>query len=180
MPDLGLNKVRVVENGSTILLETNPVNSGPEIDPHLTYYWYSSNHVHTTQGGYSGRLLNGAYSEFYENKELKEQGKFKKGLKSGEWKKWNEQGKLLAIVTWHEGIQSGDFSVFDEDGKLKQSGVYRNGLLEGKIKTYNKDGVTIQKYHLGKPVPPSLKRPFLQRIHFWGHKRTAAAKSQKH
>lgn len=103
LPDYGLDKVRINEAGQTIVAELASVSAGPTAKPALHYFWYNSGAIHETQGGYSGRLLNGQYTAFYLNKNLKEQGSFKKGLKDGTWKNWREDGSLLATVTWKHG-----------------------------------------------------------------------------
>ncbi|HEY2583461.1 MAG TPA: hypothetical protein VGI43_16735 [Mucilaginibacter sp.] len=102
-PDLGLDKVRIVEPDKVIVAEINPVLAGQGTKSDRFYYWYSSNKIHFSQGGYSGKLLNGLYTEFYPNKNLKEQGAFKKGLKDGAWKSWNEDGTLNQISKWRNG-----------------------------------------------------------------------------
>ena len=104
LPDFGFNKVRIAEDDKTILAEIIPVNSNPKAKAHLFYFWYSANLIHVTQGGFSGKLLNGSYSEFYLNKNLAEQGAFKKGLKNGIWKSWNEDGTLNQVTRWKDGI----------------------------------------------------------------------------
>jgi hypothetical protein len=104
MPDMGLNKFRINEPDKTIVAETNEVSSAPTPKPGLFYFWYSANMIHSTQGGFSGTLLNGMYTEYYLNKNLKEQGIFKKGLKDGAWKSWKEDGTLSETVTWKKGI----------------------------------------------------------------------------
>ena len=104
LPDMGINKVRITETDKTILVEINPVNNTSTIKPGLFYYWYSANNIHSTQGGFSGKLLNGLYTEFYLNKNLKEQGIFKKGLKDGIWKSWNEDGTLSQTAKWRNGV----------------------------------------------------------------------------
>jgi hypothetical protein len=103
-PDLGLDKVRIVEPDKIIVAEINPVSVERSIKSGLFYYWYSSNGIHVSQGGYSGKLLNGIYNEFYPNKNLKEQGNFKKGLKDGTWKDWNEDGTLIQVCDWRNGV----------------------------------------------------------------------------
>jgi antitoxin component YwqK of YwqJK toxin-antitoxin module len=102
-PDLGLDKVRIVEPDKVIVAEINPVSKEQSAKSDRFYYWYSSNKIHFSQGGYSGKLLNGLYSEFYPNKNLKEQGTFKNGLKDGAWKSWNEDGTLNQISKWRKG-----------------------------------------------------------------------------
>jgi len=102
MPDPGFYKVRINESDKMILAEIHPVDD-PHTKPDLFYYWYSANAIHATQGGFSGQLLNGQYSEYYLNKNLRQQGFFKNGLKSGIWKTWNEDGTLKATSTWEKG-----------------------------------------------------------------------------
>jgi antitoxin component YwqK of YwqJK toxin-antitoxin module len=104
LPDYGFDKVRISDSTKTVLAEIMPVSSAPAIKSNLYYFWYSANKIHSTQGGYSGKLLNGRYTEYYLNKNLREQGSFKKGLKEGLWKSWNEDGKLMHETYWKNGI----------------------------------------------------------------------------
>ena len=108
MPDAGLNKVRISTADKTIVADIDPVLSNPSSKSALFYYWYGSNEIHVTQGGFSGKLLNGQYTEYYPNKNLKEQGQFKKGLKNGLWKAWNGDGLLLSTTKWNNGMQLSD------------------------------------------------------------------------
>jgi len=105
LPDYGLNKVRITQPDKIIVAEIEPVSSDPAIKPNLLYYWYSANAVHTTQGGFSGKLLNGQYTEYYPDRNLKEQGEFKKGLKDGVWKSWNIDGTIAVTTTWKHGSE---------------------------------------------------------------------------
>lgn len=105
LPDYGFNKVRITEPDKIIQAEINPVSTNPSAKITLFYYWYSANGIHITQGGYSGKLLNGLYSEYYLNKNLKEQGFFKKGLKNGDWKSWSNDGILIGTKTWNNGLE---------------------------------------------------------------------------
>src|SRR5882757_6884108 len=82
LPDMGLYKIRIIESDKNITAEIKPVKSEPSLEPDRFYNWYSSNQIKQTQGGYSGKLLNGQYNEFYLNKSLKTQGNFDRGLKN--------------------------------------------------------------------------------------------------
>lgn len=104
IPDMSLYKVRLYEKDKTISAEINEVNSAPHIRPRRFYYWYNANAIQSTQGGYSGKLLNGLYTEYYLNKNLKEEGVFNKGLKTGLWKSWNEDGTLNHTARWRKGV----------------------------------------------------------------------------
>ena len=105
LPDYGINRVRINQPDKEIVagIETTP--SGRSARPGLCYYWYSANSIHSTQGGFSGQLLNGNYTEYYADKSLKEQGGFKNGLKDGIWKSWNREGNLLAEIRWKRGAE---------------------------------------------------------------------------
>src|SRR3978361_1257752 len=81
LPDFGLNRIRIAQVDKIIQAEIDPVSSEPSVKSKLVYYWYSANAIHITQGGFSGKLLNGIYTEYYLDRNLKEQGRFKKGLK---------------------------------------------------------------------------------------------------
>lgn len=109
LPDYGLNKVRITDTGKTILAEIAPVSSHLKANTKVLYYWYSADAIHATQGGYSGKLLNGLYNEYYyPDKNLKEQGTFKNGLKEGIWKTWNTNGTLHSITKWKHGVEKSD------------------------------------------------------------------------
>lgn len=111
LPNSGFDKVRIVEADKIVQAELKPSNSTPHIKKELFYTWYSANAIYTTQGGYSGRLLNGMYNEFYPNKSLKTQGLYKNGLKTGAWKNWKEDGSLVEQVNWKNGIILPDSTV---------------------------------------------------------------------
>lgn len=164
IPSTGFDKIRIAETDKTIQADLKAVTSEPEMEPELFYYWASGNTIHSTQGGYSGRLLNGSYMEYYLNKNLKEMGSFKNGLKDDFWKSWNVNGTLVQFYTWKKGLKNGEFNLFDDNGKLKQSGYYRNNLLEGTVRTYDKDNkLTIVDYHKGATITkPSSS--FFQKI----------------
>ena len=129
IPASGFDKIRIADQDKIIQAELLPVSSPPAKKVQLLYYWSSSNMIHSTQGSYSGRLLNGLYNEYYLNKSLKVQGVFKKGLKDGIWRNWNESGNLTELYTWDKGVKSGKFELFDAQGKQLQVGEYANNEI---------------------------------------------------
>lgn len=158
LPGFGANRVRINEADRSLLFEVEPVGNDIDVKTDFLYFWYSANRIHTTQGGYSGKLLNGAYAEFYPNKNIKEQGTFKNGLKNGIWKEWTEGGLLVQTITWKNGLKSGDFSKFDANGSLAQQGKYFKGQFDGYLYDhYGKDSVSVTYYKKGvlakKPIP---------------------------
>jgi antitoxin component YwqK of YwqJK toxin-antitoxin module len=103
LPDYGLYRIRITEPDKVIVAGIDPVSSSLTAKPKLFYYWYSANTIHSSQGGFSGKLLNGEYTEYYPDRNLKEQGTFKNGLKEGVWKTWDKDGTLLTTVEWKKG-----------------------------------------------------------------------------
>ncbi|MDF2432858.1 MAG: hypothetical protein JWP44_2489 [Mucilaginibacter sp.] len=102
MPEMS-TKVRITAPDKTIVAEINEVAAVSSPKPGLYYFWYYANGIHSTQGGYNGKLLDGNYMEYYPDKSLKEQGYFIRGLKNGLWKTWNEDGTLKESVHWKSG-----------------------------------------------------------------------------
>jgi antitoxin component YwqK of YwqJK toxin-antitoxin module len=150
-PDLGLDKVKIVNENEVIQTETIPVTSTAKLNPELFYYWYHANAIHATQGSFSGKLLNGTFSAFYLNKNLKQQGTFKKGLKDGDWKDWTDEGNLTSIIQWKNGTKNGAFILFDSNGKVIEAGKYKENSLNGRIKFYHgQDSVQVVRYNNGK------------------------------
>lgn len=141
-----------------------PAKGKISVAPQSFYYWYSANRINVTQGGYSGKLLNGPYSAFYENKNLKQKGIFKNGLKSKEWSSWNENGFLQERINWKGGRENGQFYRYDAQGNPKESGRYKNGLLNGKLVSYiSADSSSIAHYRKGELIKKK-KRSFIPRF----------------
>lgn len=166
IPSNGFDKIRIADGDKVIQAELKDVESDPDITNDRFYYWASGNSIHATQGGFSGRLLNGKYSEYYPSKSLKQQGLFKKGLKDGIWKLWNDNGKLVELYTWDSGIKSGKFSLFDDQGNLKQSGSYKNNLLNGKAISFDNGKSTTIKYRNGQIINQKPSR-FWDRVNIF-------------
>ncbi|WP_199119345.1 toxin-antitoxin system YwqK family antitoxin [Pedobacter sp. ASV28] len=122
------------------------------------YYWFSNREIKVTQGGFSGRLLHGTYSDYYLNNNLKEQGEFKMGLKEGEWNSWNEQGILLARIRYRRGEANGHFYKYDQTGRLVQEGTYAHGQINGQLKRYlENDSIAVDRYKEGVLQPVKVK-----------------------
>lgn len=152
-PELGLNKIRIIYPDKIVQAEILPVIPTPFSKSDRYYHWYSANQIKTTQGGFSGRLLNGLYRSFYLSKGLKEQGFFKNGLKTGVWRNWGEDGKLRDIFTWNMGLKEGSFQLYNPTGSISETGSYHKNLLHGIYKThFGKDAVETKKYKRGQLI----------------------------
>ncbi len=150
--DLVTDRVTITGPDSTVSAFVKPVKA-VKTRPEKYYWWYSANRITVTQGGYSGKLLNGPYTAYYPDKNLKEQGGFLAGLKEGKWSSWNENGILRETVYWESGVKDGSFSEYDEKGNLLKSGYYRNGLQDGNVTSYlGKDSTSVTYYKKGQPA----------------------------
>lgn len=156
--DVLSHKVIVNHGDRTIVAYTKPFKPGnPKTD--RQYYWFKHNAIGSTQGGYSGKPLNGPFQEFYANKQLSVAGNMNLGLKHGVWKSWNQAGQLSEDYTWSKGIKSGLYHRYDSLGKAMETGVYKNNLLNGKQITLIGDSVKVIRYHNGQVVAPKVKSP---------------------
>ncbi|CAM4116735.1 hypothetical protein SAMN06265348_103275 [Pedobacter westerhofensis] len=126
----------------------------PALKSDRQYYWFSGNQINMTQGGYSGKLLNGDYEDLYNNKNLKASGAFEQGLKTGVWKNWTEDGVLKDQFTFNEGQLDGTYVKYDIAGKIKEKGIYHHDLLEGKQEIVSADSTIVVYYHDGKIYTP--------------------------
>lgn len=147
--DFLTHKVIVNQVDRTIVAYVKPVKQ-ITLDTDKRYYWFSTNQINSTQGGFSGKLLNGSYQEFYASKQLKESGYVDKGLKTGLWKNWDTTGKLKDDYTWNFGKMNGVYHKYDSTGKVLEAGKYKNDLLNGKQKHYQGDTVKEVLYKKGK------------------------------
>ncbi|MCT4582991.1 MAG: hypothetical protein N4A35_16380 [Flavobacteriales bacterium] len=109
-------------------------DSGKEYKVKLneTYFWYKSNKVIQTVGGYQGKLLNGYYIESYPNGQLKLKGCFCRGQQCGEWKYWNEEGKLQRVEQWKQNQLHGKVTYFKDTGEVALVKEFKKGVEASK------------------------------------------------
>lgn len=129
-----------------------------EIKDDKFYFWYKSQKVHKSVGGYSGQLLDGNYVKYFYSNELAEQGKFKEGLKVGEWKEWHKNGKIQRKLNWFKGRLKGMAVSYDSVGNVISKGKYKSGIKDGVwIYPMKKDTIFYRK---GKVIDKSKQSKF--------------------
>lgn len=96
--------------------------------PSKFYYWFKAQHVRSTQGASSGRLLHGVFEAFYPDKQLAQKGSYKKGLKHGEWHYWYQDGSFKRIENWSHGELRGKQQYFDADGSWNHTDIIHDGV----------------------------------------------------
>ncbi len=141
----------------TINFETLRYTSDFTAKKEKIYLWYKSGKIMETEGGYEGKLLNGKYTVFYQNKALKEKGQVKKGLRCGEWRSWYADGELKEVVNWKRGQKHGLFQSYDESGDLIVQSRYKRGKLHGKSIIGVKGNANVRMYKNGIEVVEGTK-----------------------
>lgn len=133
--------INIHHSDSTITL--NVLVEKTEIKPNsnIHYYWYHRDVIHSNQGGYKEKLLDGKYQVITKQGKLITEGYFQYGMKAGVWKKWNEKGELLSISRWEKGVQNGNHEEY-EDGQISKKSSYKKGLLHGKYITFQNDTIS--------------------------------------
>lgn len=168
---LGPNKMVINLEASTQKFELPVKDVKTKVDNELTYSWYKSNQIMQTKGGYDGKLLHGAFAEFYLNNNLKEKGNYKKGLKKGEWKTWYENGQLKEIIKYNNGLIHGKYQSYNEKGELTLDANYKKGKLHGETIRYEKGkNLAKHKYKNGNevfPKPEKIKEEKKSSWKFW-------------
>jgi len=133
----GLDQITSVDSGKIIHAHVLNKKISQRLKPNLFYYWFTSGKISMTQGGYSGKLLNGTFEEYFENKNLSRKGEFINGLKEGLWKEWYFNGISQNSFFYSKGTRSGRYTLFDTTGNLAATGFYKNGQLSGTQNTYS-------------------------------------------
>jgi len=65
------------------------------IHNHEKYTWFKAGKIHITEGGYSGKLLDGDYRAFYISGQLKTAKTFSKGRLKKKTIFWDRKGKII-------------------------------------------------------------------------------------
>ncbi len=163
-PEIYQYRIRVLYEDRIVQAEIKPVKRMKDLNFNLRYAWYASNQINFTQGGFSGKLLNGYYSEYYRSKSLRAQGSYSEGLKDGTWKAWDEKGNLIERLGWKNGLRNGVFQTFDTVGKIKEEGTYKKDLLHGALKKYKGDSLEVILYKDGSPSQGNVRSGFLYNL----------------
>lgn len=152
-------------NGVNCFIRAEVMNEPISIAPkeNVYYSWYSSNKIMETKGGYDGKLLNGAFTSFYYNNNLKEKGTFYKGLKEGKWIEWFENGIIREISHWKKGLKHGSLKTYNETGQIIYEAFLKNNLLNGMERRYESSKVISEKKYtngveyIPTPLPEKVK-----------------------
>lgn len=138
------NSVFVKNVTETIRAELLSYDSRPiRIRSDRFYYWFKAQKILHTQGGFGGRVLDGKYTAYFPDNNLKETGYFRAGLKIGKWQCWFVNGQLMEETSWRRGLKSGNYIKYNTDKLIELKGKYRKDKFFGKKFKYSEDGIEV-------------------------------------
>ncbi|MCB0395294.1 MAG: hypothetical protein KDD36_01495 [Flavobacteriales bacterium] len=114
-----------------------------------TYAWHRSYEIHRTVGGVDGQVLNGWYTQYHKDHDLRKRGKYRFGLKVGKWMQWDENGHVRQIVNYRQGKAHGAFRYYNEKNELQKSGKHCEGKVHGRLREYDGDSAKVFYYKKG-------------------------------
>ncbi|HRO44815.1 MAG TPA: hypothetical protein PLE34_03095 [Agriterribacter sp.] len=133
---------------------------GKPLEIEKEYYWFKSDNILISKGGFDGRILHGSYTVFYPNQNLNEKGNFYHGMKDGVWQTWYPNGTIKSTQTWSKGQKEGNYTFFDMQGKKVKQYTYKRDLLSGYQLEYQNDTLASKiLYKEGKIIPESPAIP---------------------
>ena len=89
------------------------------------------------------RKENGAFTEHYDDEQLKSEVRYKKGKREGAFTEWHPNGRWVMKPMQADpvtGAPGGDMERVLEGQTMKREGTYMNDLLEGEVREYDEKG----------------------------------------
>lgn len=98
------NREVILNSGDSIIM-AHILHSDKRIstNPRKTYFWYLRGKINRNIGDYSGKLLNGSYQVFLEDRMILS-GTFNNGMRNGKWISWNNDGSVDKVTMYKNGI----------------------------------------------------------------------------
>ncbi|MGJ7030929.1 hypothetical protein [Niabella hirudinis] len=129
----------------------------PDLHSWHFYTWFKSGRIHTTEGGYYGKLLHGYYKVVDKERRLLEEGRFKRGEKKGRWRTWHTNGRLQSLT--HKRFWDGAWRIdaYAPDGQRIKKGFEKNNQFTGRQVEMVKDSAVVVLYKKGIRQPAAKK-----------------------
>jgi antitoxin component YwqK of YwqJK toxin-antitoxin module len=159
--DIGTAYHRIIFESNDTLFQFYVTNPGKQFKPKddEEYYWYNSDTILKTFGGFQGKLLDGPFTKNFPNRNLCVQEIYTLGLKNGESKTWYPDGKLMSVIQWVNGKKDGFFKEYDSVENLVRYGKYKDDRLNGHIYYRSVNGGFIKfKYKQGVMKVHEIKK----------------------
>ena len=124
-------------------------------DSNFKIIWYK-NGAKEFEGNYVNGVLDGKYTEWYENGQKREEGThhYHNNKRNGLTNKWYDNGQIEYQGEYYRGAMHGEWSFWHNNGNLKEQYNYKNGKKDGSFKKWHKNGIKEYegKYTNGTPV----------------------------
>lgn len=161
------NKMICVECEQNIVQRVWVIADETEIDKEPQNGWflqYYPSGIVAVAGQYTNGKMDGKWTYFHGNGELKNtfhvkngvmdgpfleyneseieitNGQYKDGKKDGEWTWRYETGELKEIGNYKDDLLHGPYVAYYKNGKIREKGKYSKGKLHGEYDTYFADG----------------------------------------
>lgn len=92
------------------------------------------------------RVLDGPYTEWYDNGQLWVEGFYQQGQRQGVWKYYSFDDKVVEYSgSYHADQREGAWHYFDTLGRVKTVQSYRNGKRDGEYKIFNTEDGSVKE-----------------------------------
>ena len=95
-----------------------------------------------------GSAVDGEWSAWHENGQLKKKGRCKSGREVGEWLEWHENGQLASRGEYVDGQAHGLAETWHENGQLASRCTYVGGLEEGVAESWHANGTLRSRFQM--------------------------------
>lgn len=112
----------------------NGLGQGP------TKFYYKNGNPHKIFT-YNNNVIDGLYTEFYENGVVKQQYFMSQGSKVGIERLFKEDGSIEQEIHYKNGLKNGPFTIYNESGSILKISNYKDDSLEGVYQQYNEIGL---------------------------------------
>lgn len=127
----------VISTGDSIIV-ANILLDQSRIKPDIryTYYWYLRGKICHNRGGFSGKLLDGRYQVFVQDR-LILSGNYKDGKRTGEWITWDNYGNIKSVSSY-KNVKSKAHSKDESEKKRRVSIFNKNNDHKPFIRLFRK------------------------------------------
>jgi antitoxin component YwqK of YwqJK toxin-antitoxin module len=141
-PRSGTREV-ILNSGDSIILAHLLLKEN-KITPNIkkTYFWYLRGKINHNTGNYSGKLMQGNFNVFLDDK-MVISGKFDKGLKTGKWITWFNDGTIDNIILYKNGVKIGKHKKEINKYKHKTTKVENQKKIKGDHKLFRNKKIVL-------------------------------------
>lgn len=136
------DKLVCIETEQKIVQRIWEIKAETEIDKEPQNGWflqYYPSGIVAVAGQYTNGKMNGKWTYFHGNGEIKNRFQVKNGIMDGPYSEFNEAGIEIAKGQYNDGKKDGEWVWRYETGELKEIGNYKDDVLHGPYVAYYKN-----------------------------------------